>query len=114
LKNLEFLKKESSKLTEKEIKEALEKGLDEYCRNYKEVIYKNPQEQLQRAREELAAHLELLLSLDALAESHANKMLYAGLTIATGQLVGMAALIFGIYSWEVMEPITYLVCKSLF
>lgn len=39
-------------------------------------------------------------------------MLWGGFTMAAAQLIGMGSLIFVIHSWEVMEPITYLVCKN--
>jgi len=46
--------------------------------------------------------------LELKSESHANKMLYASCTVALAQLITMADLIFVTYSWDVIEPITYL------
>lgn len=35
-------------------------------------------------------------------------MVFFGLTMAMGQLLGFGTLIYGVYSWDVMEPITYM------
>jgi len=47
------------------------------------------------------------------AQSHASRMLFLAFTSCAAQLGGMTYLIFGLYSWEVMESITYMVCKFL-
>ena len=45
------------------------------------------------------------------ANRHATRMLYTCFSVCAAQLGGMSYLIFGLYDWEVMEPISYMICK---
>jgi len=80
-------------------------------RNYQSNIYENPQEQLKNAKSELEELLKTANHLEKKAERHSNMMLFCGLTAAVGQLAGMGTLIFVIFDWNAIEPVTYLVCN---
>jgi len=43
------------------------------------------------------------------AASYASKMILFGVTMAAGQVGGFAYFIYGVYTWDDMEPVTYLV-----
>ncbi len=49
--------------------------------------------------------------IDTQAKKHSSRMIFLAFSNCAVQLGGMAYLIFGLYSWEVMESITYMVCK---
>ena len=74
-------------------------------------MYKNPLEQLQKAEEELALLNEKYNKFLKVASRHASWMIFGGFTVAASQLAAMGSLIFVIYSWDVIEPITFMVCK---
>ena len=43
------------------------------------------------------------------ANSYASKMILFGASMAAGQVGGFTYLIYGVYTWDDMEPVTYLV-----
>lgn len=43
------------------------------------------------------------------AAGYASKMILFGATMAAGQVGGFAYLIYGLYTWDDIEPVTYLV-----
>lgn len=87
----------------------MEKGLADYSKQFAEHLYKNPIEQIKRAEEELEKLKNQQESIVTRSNKHASRMLYLGFATCASQLGGMAYLIFSFYSWEVMEPVTYMV-----
>eukprot|EP00347_Sterkiella_histriomuscorum_P008237 403345856 len=96
-------------LTEQEVNQAIQRGLDEYVKTYKSQIYERPSQQLELAQQELAFLKAKQSQLEKRAKSHASKVLYGCLAMAMTQLTGMGYLIFVHLSWEDMEPVTYMV-----
>jgi hypothetical protein len=43
------------------------------------------------------------------ADAFAKRVIFGAFTVAFGQLIGMGNLIYITYSWDTIEPITYLV-----
>ena len=76
-------------------------------------IYQGPQQQLQAAEDELAEMIKIRKEIETLSSRHSSRMLYLAFGNCAVQLGGMTYLIFGLYGWEVMESITYMVCKFL-
>jgi Mitochondrial calcium uniporter len=74
-------------------------------------IYKGPLEQLRAAEAELAVLIKTRDEIEKLSQRHSSRMLYLAFGNCFAQLGGMGYLIFGLYGWEVMESITYMVCK---
>lgn len=109
INNLEKVK--HGGFTKEEIQKAFENGLTDYSKEYAMNIYKNPLEQLSAAQNELAELKKVQSEIEAAATKYQSRMLYLVFTNCAIQLGGMAYLIFGLYSWEVMESVTYMVCK---
>ena len=98
-------------MTKQQLIEAFDSGLKSYSKEYTGKMYDNPIEQLRQAEMELEEVRKLDEEVKLKAKRHATRMLYACFSVCATQLGGMGYLIFGLYDWEVMEPITYMVCK---
>ena len=68
----------------------------------------NIKEEIKKTEDELEELEDKYDSLKAIARSYASKMILFGTTMAAGQVTGFAYLIYGVYSWDDIEPITYL------
>ena len=101
--------KPSGTISEGQIQSAMEKGLADYSKQFSDLLYKNPMEQIKKAEVELEQLKKQNESIETRAKKHASRMLYLGFATCASQLGGMGYLIFSLYSWEVMEPITYMV-----
>ncbi|CDW85989.1 UNKNOWN [Stylonychia lemnae] len=106
IKNLQGTNKA---LNQQEIEKALQQGLDDYVKSYKSQIYENPLEQLKNAEKELGDLKDKQKQLHLRSYKYASMVLYGAFSMAAAQLGGMGYLIFIKFSWEVMEPVTYMV-----
>ena len=105
--------KSTGGLTQDEITQTFEKALKEYSKEYAMKIYQGPSEQLHAAEKELSDLIKAKEEIENLSQKHSSRMLYLAFTNCAVQLGGMGYLIFGLYGWEVMESITYMVCKFM-
>ena len=69
----------------------------------------NIKEELSKIDEELSKYNTKMESLEKRAASYASKVLLFGVSMAAAQLGGFTYLIYGLYTWDDMEPLTYLV-----
>jgi len=93
-------------------KEALVKTLETSMDGFKGKISKdllsNIDAELKQTEEELTALFEKEDLAKSQAKSYAKKVVMFGLTMCSAQLGGFAYLIYGLFSWDEIEPITYL------
>ena len=73
-----------------------------------EDLLTNINAELAKTETELDSLFEKEEKAKTVARSHAKKVVLFGLTMCTAQLGGFAYLIYGLFSWDEIEPITYL------
>eukprot|EP00344_Euplotes_crassus_P011937 CAMPEP_0196995708 /NCGR_PEP_ID=MMETSP1380-20130617/1779_1 /TAXON_ID=5936 /ORGANISM="Euplotes crassus, Strain CT5" /LENGTH=262 /DNA_ID=CAMNT_0042411469 /DNA_START=100 /DNA_END=888 /DNA_ORIENTATION=+ len=99
--------KELSKL---DIKLAIDKAKKTYNSEKKDEMLANIREELLKIDEELhETYYPMKKKCESRAASFASKMILFGVTMAAGQVGGFAYLIYGVYGWDDIEPVTYLV-----
>lgn len=103
--------KGKNNFTKEELNQAFETALKNYSKDSAMKIYHNPIEQLEAAEQELAKLKKIQADFELKSKRYSSRMLYLAFSNCAIQLGGMYYLIFGLYSWEVMESITYMVCK---
>jgi len=109
---MDFLHQKQRQATPEQVREAFDKSLDQISIVYKEKLFENALKELEEARAELAEVLIKQEELKQKATRYANSMIYMAAGVALAQFVAMGDLIFLTYSWDVMEPLTYLVSKK--
>ncbi|CAI2375338.1 unnamed protein product [Moneuplotes crassus] len=99
--------KELSRL---DIKLAIDRAKKTYSSDKKKEMLGNIKEELKNIDEELSHQYHPLKQMcETRAASYASKMILFGVTMAAGQVGGFAYLIYGVYGWDDIEPVTYLV-----
>ena len=112
---LTLLKSDNTKLSEineLRLNYFYEEALRQYAEQYKTLIIDNPEKQIELAKKELEKVQKDWDEIEKDAGKYANKVLWISFGFAFTQWFGMGVCIFSLYGWEIMEPITYLVCIS--
>ena len=102
---LEFLKKLEAKAKQAVIHYAKLVNTDQYLMNLKQ--------NLETGRADLANLKEKNSMLKRKAHARAGMYLGLGFMGCAGQLGFFAGMIYGIYDWNTMEPVTWMFCKYL-
>lgn len=70
------IKWEGSNVSHEALRQAVDRGLEDYSKENIDKIYENPIKQLEAAENELASLKEKQASYQALADKHASRMLF--------------------------------------
>lgn len=95
-------------VTKTELKEKIMKAVKAYGPEHKEEMLKNINEEIKNTEAELELLEEKHKTYEIEASGYASKMLLFGVTMAAAQVGGFGYLIYGVYGWDDIEPVTYL------
>jgi hypothetical protein len=95
-------------VTKTELKDAIIKAVKTYGPEHKEEMLQNIIDEIKITETELEELQEKVKGYEIKSASYASKMILFGVTMAAGQVGGFAYLIYGIYGWDDIEPMTYL------
>lgn len=96
-------------VSKQQLKQVLETAAKEYDPKSQAELLANIKEEIQTTDNELEELYEQRKKFDVVAKTYANNMLLFGVSMAAGQVGGFGYLIYGLYTWDDMEPVTYLV-----
>lgn len=96
-------------VSKQQLKQILENAAKEYDPKSQEEMLTNIKGEIKNTETELEDIYERRKKFEVAAKSYANNMLLFGVGMAAGQVGGFGYLIYGLYTWDDMEPVTYLV-----
>lgn len=91
-----------------ELKKIIADSVKNYNPKNQENLLKNIKEELEKTEKELYDLSMKKTEMEKVAQSYASKVLAFGVTMAMAQVGVFAHLIYGVYSWDDIEPVTYL------
>lgn len=101
-------KKKQDEITLESFHKLYDDSVSEYEKEIKVSLMPKLKRELQLAETELNKLENQFEALDIQADKFAKKLVIFGFMMCLGQTAGYGMLIFKIFSWDVMEPITYL------
>jgi len=96
-------------ISKEQLKEIVKSAVGEYNPKKQDQVLQNIRDELKATEAELDKLGDKRKGLVKIAQNYASKMLLFGVSMAAGQVGGFAYLIYGVYTWDDMEPLTYLV-----
>lgn len=96
-------------VSKEQLKKILKNVAATYNPDTQAKMLENIKEEIKNTETELSELYSRRKQLESKAEGYASKMILFGATMAIGQVGAFSYLIYGLYSWDTMEPVTYLV-----
>lgn len=96
-------------VSKQQLRDILEKAVAKYDPGQQDKMLANIREEIKLTEAELDALIEKRKEFINTAKQSASNMLLFGVSMAFGQVGCFGYLIYGLFSWDEMEPVTYLV-----